>query len=77
MERNERWYSIGITLGPLLFLIDMNDLPLQITDGVLVQYADDTTLMCSGSDPSVVVASMNTQLQLIHNWITNSNDKKN
>ena len=34
------------TLGSLLFLIYMNYLPLQITDGVLVQYADDTTLIC-------------------------------
>ena len=36
-------------LGPLLFVIYMNILPLQITDGLLVQYADDTTLVCSGS----------------------------
>ena len=67
----------GNTLGPLLFLIYMNYLPLQITDGVLVQYADDTTLICSGSDPSVAATSMNTQLHLIHNWITNSKMKLN
>ena len=35
----------GSALGPLLFVIYMNNLPLQITDGLLVQYADDTTLV--------------------------------
>ena len=42
----------GSALGPLLFLIYMNALPLQITNGLLAQYADDTTLICSGSSVS-------------------------
>ena len=45
----------------------MNDLPLQATDGLVVQYADDTTLICSGATPSLAAISMNTQLQLLHN----------
>jgi len=61
----------GSALGPLLFLIHMNNLPLQITDGLLVQYADDTTLVCSRSTPSAV-AVLNLQLKLVHNWIQNS-----
>ena len=35
----------GSDLGPLLFLIYMNSLPLQFTDGVLLQYVDDATVM--------------------------------
>ena len=62
----------GSALGPLLFLIYMNNLPLQITDGLLVQYADDTTLVCSGSTPSAAAAVLNSQLKLVHNWIRNS-----
>ena len=61
----------GSALGPLLFLIYMNNLPLQITDGLLVQYADDTTLVCSGSTPSAAAAVLNSQLKLVHNWIWN------
>ena len=72
MERNERCIPQGSALGPLLFLIYMNDLPSQVTDRLIVQYADDTTLICSGATPSLAAISMNTQLQLLHKWITNS-----
>ena len=63
----------GSALGPLLFVIYMNNLPLQITDGLLVQYADDTTLVCSRSTPSAAAAAvLNSQLKLAHDWIRNS-----
>jgi len=55
-----------------IFLIYMNNLSLQITDGLLVQYADDTTLVCSGFTPSAAAAVLNLQLKLVHNWIRNS-----
>jgi len=34
----------GSALGPLLFLIYVNSLPRQITEGLLLQYADDLPL---------------------------------
>jgi len=46
----------GSALGPLLFLIYMNALSPQITDGFLAQYADDTTLICYESSVSATVA---------------------
>ena len=65
----------GSALGPLLFVIYMNNLPLQITDGLLVQYADDTTLVWSRSTPSAAAAAavvLSSQLKLVHDWIRNS-----
>ena len=58
----------------------MNDLPLQVTD--MGQYVSVTTFICSGATPSITAASitaasMNTQLHLIHNWITNSKMRLN
>ena len=37
----------GSALGPLLYLIYVNDIPSQVTGGLLLQYADDTTIICS------------------------------
>ena len=59
----------GSALGPLLFLIYVNSLPSQVTNGVLLQYADDTTLVYSGTSPLVAAEMMNQQLQLVHDWI--------
>ena len=44
----------GSALGPLLFLVYMNDLSSQINLRSLLQYADDTALICSGFTLNVV-----------------------
>ena len=67
----------GTALGPLLFLIYMNDLPSRITNGLLLQYADDTTLICSGFTVDKVAATLNTQLSDIQCWVTASKTKLN
>ena len=51
----------GSALGPLLFLIYMNSLPSQLTDGVLLQYADDTTVICGGVNTADVQTIMCSQ----------------
>ena len=50
----------------------MNSLPSQLTDGLLLQYADDTTVICSGVDPSAVRTIMCSQLSLIQHWVLQS-----
>ena len=67
----------GSALSPLLFLVYMNSLPSVISAGTLLQYADDTTLICSGANPTSTAITMNYQLQLIHSWITDSRMKLN
>ena len=77
-DRYSDWGSMcagipqGSALGPLLFLIYLNSLPLQITARLLLQYADDTALMCSGTSPQDAADVMNHQLQLLCEWIVSS-----
>ena len=67
----------GSALGPLLFLIYMNSLPPQISQGLLLQYADDTALICSGPTPTEAGAVMNSQLMSIQQWIVASKMRLN
>ena len=48
----------GSALGPLLFLIYMNSLPSQLTKRLLLQYAVDTAIICTGSTPAAVQSIM-------------------
>jgi len=59
----------GSALGLLLLLININTLPSTISDGVLLQYADDTTLVCCGKDPLAVSSSMNQQSCNVQKWL--------
>ena len=64
--------SQGSALGPLLFLIYMNSLPSQVTQGLLLQYADDPTLICSGCTPEIVATTVSIQLSYIQSRIDRS-----
>ena len=57
----------GSALCPLLFLIYVNGLPSQVPGGLLLWYADDTTLICSAPDATEL---MNSHLEVISQWTT-------
>ena len=58
----------GSILGPMLFLIYVNDLPSAVKCKVLL-YADDTALLVSGKSVLEIERSLASELQSVRNWL--------
>ena len=59
----------GSILGPLLFLIYINDLALASEKIFSILFADDSNLFLSGKDPNQLIKSMNEELVHIVKWL--------
>ena len=57
----------GSILGPLLFLIYINDISNSTTENIL-SFADDTTVFLSDTDPTNLFNRANASLEAIFNW---------
>ena len=58
----------GSVLGPLLFLIFINDLPLAVQNSNIDLFADDTTLHKSGATISHIETRLNNDLTKVEEW---------
>ena len=58
----------GSILGPLLFLLYVNDMVTVSSIANLIMFADDTNLFFSGNDIDPLVKSVNLELDKITDW---------
>ena len=65
----------GSVLGPLLFILYLNDINILIDCEFINLFADDTLLACSDSNLELAVQKMNVMLSKVENYL-NSNKLK-
>ena len=59
----------GSILGPVLFVIYINDIVQQVKDCNIHLYADDTVLYFSHKDPSHIENVLNNNLKQVYDWM--------
>ena len=59
----------GSCLGPLLFLLFINDIPLSLHDSKMTMYAHDTSLAYDSNSIDDMTKAMNTELESLRKWL--------
>ncbi len=63
----------GSILGPLLFIIQINDMYLAVKKCNILMYADDTVLYYSANSTDEIEESINSDLELVSQWLVSNN----
>jgi hypothetical protein len=63
----------GSILGPLLFLLYINDLPQCISDAEVVLFADDTNILVIGKDINTLQRKINRVMIQLESWFLKNN----
>ena len=63
------WGSTGVHLGPMLFLIDINDMAFVSTQLFSVLFADDTNMFGTDHNLEALIVNVNTELEKIVKWL--------
>lgn len=62
----------GSVLGPLLFVLHINDLPKCLLNCSISMYADDTIIYCSGPDTNEIMRILQDDLNRVAQWMVNN-----
>ena len=63
----------GSCLGPLLFLIYLNDLPFSLKNSEVAMYADDTSISYSSKNIDELNEALNSDVDALKQWLEGNN----
>jgi hypothetical protein len=59
-------------LGPVLFLLYINDLTTNVLEAEMVLFADDTNILIQAEDGKVLEQKINSTMEVLYNWFDRS-----
>lgn len=59
----------GTILGPLFFILYINDLLINLPEDIIISYADDTAVISTDKNWQLVASNMNNYLKIISEWL--------